>query len=516
MVAAGHRSGDAGQTGDEPALPAAMVPPGDQDAATPPSSASDRATGCDLWRLSAGELAEGYRAGTFTPVDAFESCLARIEQCEPLLNAMVTIDRTGGRRAAEASRDRFARGVAIGALDGVPISVKDNLHVAGLPTSWGSRLLEGFVARRDEVPVARLRAAGAVLLGKTNLPEFAMQGYTFNAVTGVTRNPWSLALTPGGSSGGAAAGVAAGYGPLALATDGGGSTRRPASHCGLVGFKPSMGLAPRGDGLPEIFLDYEVVGSIGRSVGDVRSMMSVLAATGLDTPHPRSGRILFVPRFAGHPVDDGIAACVRQSARQFEELGYQVEEAADFVLAEPINALWSGLSAAGLAWMFEQPAAWTAIGCTDGQRPDIGLCGQSAQDSYRQGRETSAKAIFDLLLEIRQLKRGLDDLFAQFEFILTPATAALPWPAEATHPEVIAGQPVGPRGHAVFTAFANAAGLPAIALPSGRVHGLPTGFQLVGRAGADAALLALARHYEQTYPWAEGSETLPVLAKPAT
>ncbi|MBI2768135.1 MAG: amidase [Burkholderiales bacterium] len=465
----------------------------------------------ELWQLDAAALAEGYRSGAFTPVEALDACLARVAQCQPHLNAMAHVDRTGARQAAGASRLRWASGKPLGPLDGVPISLKDNLHAGGLPTGWGSQLLHGFVARKDELPVARLRAAGAVIFGKTTLPEFAMQGYTGNLATGITRNPWNTALTPGGSSGGAAASVAAGCGPLALATDGGGSIRRPASHCGVVGFKPSAGLVPREGGLPEIFLDYETAGAIGRTVGDVQHVMQVLAgpSPGLAVVPAAPARILFAPRFATHPVDAGIAAQVAGVARRFEALGHGVEEAQAFDLSEPLNALWSTLSCAGLAWMMGEADHFPEFGLEAGQVPDITQCTQAVQDNLRDGLAGEAAALFELLACVQALNRRLQAVFANHDFILTPAAAALPWAADQPHPVAIAGQVVGPRGHAVYTAFANAAGLPAIALPAGMLRGLPAGFQLVGRPGADAQVLAMALQYEQAHPWAGTWPELP-------
>ncbi|HEV7258785.1 MAG TPA: amidase [Bosea sp. (in: a-proteobacteria)] len=461
------------------------------------SESSPRAT--DLWRLSAGELACGYRSGEFDPVDVIEACLARAEACEPALNAMVVLDRSGALAAAHESSSRFARGTPLGPLDGVPVSVKDNMHVSGLATSWGSRLLRNVRPARDEVPVSRVRAAGAVIIGKTNLSEFAMQGFTSNAVAGTTRNPWNPALTPGGSSGGAVAGVAAGYCPIALATDGGGSTRRPASHCGLVGFKPSMGLAPRGGGLPEIFLGYEVAGAIGRNTADVAMMTEILAGRDLAVPPPAGLRILFVPGFGEHPVDPGIARQVRDAAQNFARLGHQVEEVGNSSFAERINRLWMSMSAIGLAWMLDEPTAWPELGYGPGERPDIALCGEAAQANYRLGVSAGGTALFEILVEVEQLKREVARLFARHDILLMPATAALPWPAEESHPPLIDERAAGPRGHAIFTGFANAAGLPAIATPSGLVDGLPTGFQLVGQQGADAVVLALSRQFEEAY-----------------
>lgn len=454
----------------------------------------------ELWRLGAAALTQGYRERRFTPVDALEACLGRAEIWEPVLNAMVVTERSGAASAARESAARYASGMPLSPLDGVPVSVKDNMHVAGLATGWGSRLLRGFTPERDEIPVARLRAAGAVIIGKTTLSEFAMQGVTANAVTGVTRNPWNPLLTPGGSSGGAVAGVAAGYCPLALGTDGGGSTRRPASHCGLVGFKPSMGLVPRGGGLPEIFLGHEVVGAIARDVSDAVALTQVLAGRDVEACPPRQSRILFVPGFADHPVDPDIGRQVRDAAAQLAGLGHDVEESRPLDFAEAINRVWMRLASVGLAWMLEEPSTWPTLGFAPGERPDIGACGEAAQASYRDGAAARGTQLFEVLIAIEELRRELSGLFARFDALLLPATAALPWPAAETHPPLIDGRPVGPRGHAIFTGFANAAGLPAIALPWGDVGGLPTGIQLVAPAGHDAKLLALARQLEASRP----------------
>ena len=465
-----------------------------------------------LWQLGAAALADGFRRGEFDPVDALEACLDRVAACQPGLNAILLVDAAGARTAAAASRARWRAGQALGPLDGVPVSLKDNLHAAGLPTTWGSKLLQGFVAKHDEVPVARLRAGGAVIIGKTNLPEFALQGITDNLVAGATRNPWDLSLTPGGSSGGAAAAVASGCAPLALATDGGGSTRRPASHTGVAGFKPSPGLIARGGGLPEIFLDFEVPGILARHAGDVLALSQVLATPGHRLGHEpvRPARILYVPRFAGHPVDSGIAGRVKEAAQHWAALGHQVEEAAPADWADAVNEVWPMLSNAGLAWMLAQAWQFPEFGLREGQAPDLAMCGAAARSNAAQGASAPATALFEALSAVHALKQRMDEIFSQHDFILTPATAALPWKLGQPWPDVINGTSVGPRGHAVFTAFANAAGLPAIALPCGFAGPLPTGFQLVGRPGADAALLALALEYERAFPWHDAWPPEPV------
>lgn len=500
----------------------------------------------DLWQLTATQLVAGYRDASFTPLQALQACLARTAQVNPRLNALVRLDGEGAMAAAEQSDSRWRAGRALGGLDGVPVTIKDNLQVRGLQTHWGSRALAGFVAQSDELPVGKLRAAGAVIFGKTNVPEFTMQGYTDNLVFGPTGNPWNPALTPGGSSGGAVALVASGGCPIALATDGGGSIRRPASHTHLVGFKPSRGRVPRAGGLPGIYLDYEVVGPLARCVDDVVAVMNVIGRGAVVEQAMRPARILFVPRFADHPVDAQIAALSAAAADQLAALGHEVTTLPRFDIAEAVNQRWPLLSQVGLAWLVGHPQELS-------MRPfDAALFGPAMQANAAAGSAASARDLFDLLFEVERLRAELASLFERCDFLLTPAAAALPWPAHQTHPPQIAGREVGPRGHALFTAFANAAGLPAIALPCGFANpedrqalraapratvagplprqwlapagggrrtrrpgvdiqagaagdgpapgALPVGVQLVGREGQDDALLALARQFERAHP----------------
>ncbi|MGO4394251.1 amidase [Variovorax sp. M-6] len=448
-----------------------------------------------LWQLTAAQLVAGFREASFTPTEALRACMSRSAAVNPRLNALVTLDGEGAAHAAEQSTARWRTGRALGALDGVPVTIKDNLQVLGLPTHWGSHALGGFIAERDELPVARLRESGAVIFGKTNVPEFTMQGYTDNLVFGPTGNPWNPALTPGGSSGGAVALVAAGGCPIALGTDGGGSIRRPASHTNLVGFKPSRGRVPRGDGLPPIFLDFEVAGPIARSVADVAAVMQVIGRGPMEEGSSPNARVLFIPRFGDHPVDPQIAALTRAAAQGIAGLGHEVTTAQDFGMVEAVNERWSLLAQVGLAWLVAHPQE------LPGRPFDPSRFGPVMQANAEAGRKATACDLFDLLFEAERLRTALSRLFDRYDFLLTPAAAALPWPANETHPTRIDGREVGPRGHAVFAGFANAVGLPAIALPCGFVDGMPVGMQLVAREGADAELLALAGSIEQAYPW---------------
>jgi aspartyl-tRNA(Asn)/glutamyl-tRNA(Gln) amidotransferase subunit A len=258
-----------------------------------------------------------------------------------------------------------------------------------------------------------------------------------------------------------------------------------------VGLKPSAGLVRRSGGLPEIFLDFEVAGGLGRTVDDVARLLRVLCAADLSATAPSHARILFMPRFGAHPIDPDIAHSVNQAAVGLATLGHHVELAPSLDAFESINEVWPDLSRAGLAWM-------------DASTPlDLTLCGKVAQDALAGGRAMTAADMFEVMHRVQTLGQQLKACFARCDFIMTPATAALPWPVGQDHPHEIDGKAAGPRGHAVFTAFANAAGLPAIALPTGLPNGLPTGMQLVGPKGSDAALLALSRQYEAAYPWSD-------------
>jgi len=440
-----------------------------------------------LWQLDAFALGQAFRAGTLTPLQVLNAHLQRLEEVQPVINAMAWLDAEGARRAAEASTARWRQGQPLSALDGVPVTVKDNIELAGLPCRWGSRLYEDHVSDLDESPVARLRAAGAVFLGKTTVPEFTLQGYTDSPVTGVTRNPWDTALTPGGSSGGAVAALAAGVGVLALATDGGGSIRRPAGHTGLYGFKPGWNVVPREHGLPEILPGMEVIGPIARSARDLPLVMAVIGAGAWPAANaqPPCQRIAYWRDIAGSPVDAEVLTRCDASAQALRELGHTVEEMPAPVEVKNFNReAWPVISSTGLAHLLRDHVHAAR---------DVG---PALAGMLLSGQAWRATELFEAQAVVRRLARALTGIFRVHDLVLTPCSAALPWPAADSHPAVIAGRPVDGRGHAVFTAFANAAGLPALALPAGRARHLPVGVQLVGPSGSDSLLLALALQWE--------------------
>ncbi|HSV81063.1 MAG TPA: amidase, partial [Ramlibacter sp.] len=354
----------------------------------------------------------------------------------------------------------------------------------------------------------RARAGGALIIGKTNVPEFALEGYTDNPLFGVTGNPWNTQLTPGGSSGGAVAAVASGIAPLAIGQDGGGSIRRPAAHTGLVGLKPSLSAVPREHVLPSLLLDFEVIGPLARSVADARLLFDVmrgpaavdrssLAAAyasachaGLDPASPL--RILYVERFGTAPLDPQVAHSVGKAVQQLAALGHQVESGPLPLDLDFYAQAWPQIGQIGLARLFEQHPQWEAA------------ASQKYRDMAEDGRRLPAARLWEILERVRQLRRDTVTLFDEADVVVMPSVAALPWPAQQAFPTHIDGQEVGPRGHAVYTGWVNAAGLPALALPCApSSEDLPIGMQLIGRYGADEQLLALGAAYEAAHPWAD-------------
>lgn len=444
----------------------------------------------ELWQLPAHALTQGYADGSFTPSDALESVLSRCDAINPRINAVIARNDAAAGDMARDSAARWRSGAPLSRLDGVPISVKDNLLVEGFPATWGTRGLRDHRPDHDERPVARLRQGGAVLFAKTNVPELTLQGYTDNLIFGATGLPFAPEFTPGGSSGGAAAAVAAGIGPLALCTDGGGSIRRPAAHAGLFGFKPGCGRIARGEGFPTILGEFEVVGPIGRDARDIFTMFAWLAGQPKRDVAPGCRRIHYARRFSHQPVAPEILELCDRAARRLAALGHEVTWVESLDTFEAIDAIWPVVSSAGVAWLAENET-----GIAEAMGPAV----QAMADT---GGRLSAADYLGALIGIDAMRRRFEATMEGADLLMTPAIAALSWAKAQSHPESIAGQPVGPRGHAVFTAFANALGLPGLAMPAGVTdEGLACGFQLIGRPGDDELLLSLGIQWDS-----EGSD----------
>jgi len=455
--------------------------------------------------ISAAELAEDF--------------LAARARLDPLLNAIVACDPDAVRVHARQADERIAAGRRLGPLDGLPVTVKDNIHVAGLPASWGSRLYQGFVPPRDDVGIARLRAAGANIVAKTNTPEFALAAHTDNLVFGATRNPWDTRLTPGGSSGGAVAALAAGMAPLAVGTDAGGSIRRPAAYAGVVGLRPSTGRIPRVHGFPALAQDFQVLAPAARTVDDAYLLFRAMAG-----PDPRDhaslafaealpadlseqalprARIRCVLRVGSDPVDPQVCASVESAARALAALGHSVEEGpAPYDLAQ-VDRAWSTLSTAGLARVVAQHDGWQ-------EKVHPG-----SRAAAEKGLRVTAFQYMDALAAVQELRAALARFFETADFLLTPSSASLPWPIGEPYPRRIDGREAGPRTAAPFVTFVNAAALAAVSLPAApSAEGPPIGIQLVARYGADVQLLRLAREFEQAAPWSDRRPPLPSPSQP--
>ena len=455
----------------------------------------------NLYEASVVQIGKALRAKQVSPVEVLDSVLRQCERVNPSINALVAVDLEGAPQSARKSEQRFSAKTPLGPLDGIPVSVKDNLFVRQLPATWGSRPLANHIPAADELPVARLRGGGAVIFGKTNVPEFTLQGYTCNRLFGATRNPWCLPLTPGGSSGGAVAAVASGIGPLAMVTDGGGSARRPAGYTNLVGLKPSIGRIARDGGFRQILYDLEVIGLIARSVQDVRVFYGELSGThvndrrswfaGANRPMDRHLRTIRLhTTFGDSPVDPQIVVATEQVAVRIAQLGAHVEPAQPHFSPEEMASLLDIVFATGLAQLCEQDQAGSDLS-------------DSLQPLLERGRRVSGARYLATISRIWQLRNHADQVFGEADFLLTPTSAAMPWPCEIPFPTRIGGLDAGPRAHAVFTGFVNLLGLPAISLPACITsNGQPIGFQLVARYGEEDALLDFATAYEAAFPWA--------------
>lgn len=446
------------------------------------------------------ELAAAVVQGRTTAVEQAQRALERIAALDGAVNAFASVDAADALDRAALVDARMSRGERP-AMAGVPVAIKDNIWVAGRPITQGSNLFRDFVAPQDAEAVARLVEAGAVVVGIANTSEFAAKGQTTSLLHGATRNPWNLAMTPGGSSGGPVAAVASGMVPLAIGTDAGGSSRRPPAHTGLVGLKPSFGAIPYGPGFEEPFFGISCICPIGRTVADTRIAFEVMAGPSSLDPHSARidaddafdvtrMRIAYSPKWGlDVPVEPEVAAVTERCVERLRQAGL------DIVAADPVwpaGAAEAGLGAiqqSGLAALFGD--AWERQpGLVD---PDLGS--QIAAGGKLSGADV-AKA---LLLSERVATAGAK-FFSEsgFSALIGPTTPCAAWPVDQLGPPMIAGVPVGARGHAVFTPLFNHTRQPAISLPCGLDgSGLPLGLQVVMPRGRDRTLLSLAAIIEQ-------------------
>jgi len=465
----------------------------------------------EICYLSVVEMAESIKTKKLSPVEIVEAVLSRIERLDLQVNAYCTLVAESARRQAKETEAMVMRGEELGLLHGVPVSIKDLIFTRGIRTTGGSKIYENFVPEYDAIVVERLKSAGAIIMGKTNTPEFGYMAVTDNRLFGATRNPWNLGCTAGGSSGGAAASVASGMGPLAIGSDGGGSIRIPGSFCGVFGLKPSFGRVPQYSGFPG-WETLSHTGPITRTVKDAALAMEVIAGrddrdfyslsdAGLSyrpflNTDLKGLKIAWSQDLGYAVVDPQVLQITETAVKTFATLGAAVEVDSPGVSSP--EATFSTMVGASLtAALQDKMGEWeTEI--------DPGLVRFVRANEDRLATEY-VKARFERLAYCD----GIRSFFEQYDLLLTPTLAVPPFAIGQFGVREIAGEKVSPLGWMSFTYPFNLTGQPAASVPCGWTDdGLPVGLQIVGRRFDDATVLRAAAAYEEASPWADRRPSL--------
>ena len=456
--------------------------------------------GDDFAYLPAAELTGLFAAGKLSPVEAAEALLARLDDLQPKINAFCVVDREGAMAAARASEARWRAGKPLSPVDGVPATIKDLMLTRGLPTLRGSHLIDPNQDWSEDSPaVARLKEAGAVILGKTTTPEFGWIAVGDSPLTGITRNPWNLERTPGGSSAGAAAACAAGIGVLNLGSDGAGSIRIPSCFSGVFGIKPTFGRVPAYPPSPMGLLSHH--GPLCRSVADAAAMLDVIGQPDARDPYwlpkpdtsflagieggVKGWKIAYSPDLGYAKVDPEIAACVAAAARQFEALGAHVEQVGQIFDSprEALLTLWGAGTARIVAGIPTEKLA---------------LCDPGFLENTKAGAKIGAVDYLGADLVRNALGKTMGAFHETYDLLLTPMmpVPALPVGEDLNSPDDKHWVDWSP-----FSYPFNMTRQPAASIPCGLTSaGLPIGLQIVGPLHADAKVLRAARAFETTEP----------------
>ncbi len=469
-------------------------------------------------RMTASEIAAGVRDGSFTALEVTDAAIARMELTEPHLHAFCTPAPELARKTAKSIDAGRASGETLPPLAGVPVGVKDLIATKDLVTAMGSTIYRDFVPEDDDIVVDRLKQAGAVILGKTNVPEFGYSGVGHNPVFETSRNPWNTDLTPGGSSAGSGASVAAGVTPFALGSDGGGSVRIPSAHCGLVGIKASMGRVPlwpgcRDERFPGVssWESLEHIGPMARNVSDAALMLSVIAGPDMRDRHTipndvawleeaKSGglpklRIAYSEDFGYLAVDPEVRRVVREAVTAFEEMGCEVV-AADPGWEDPGAVFWGLVMAdSDLAGM----RAWLPEHAADMSPHLVKMLQGRFPDEYLTNAGMARKKLCNIAARF----------FGTFDLLLSPTLTVPPFALHMQGPEKTEGRIVDPAAWLGFCFPFNMTGQPAASVPAGLTKdGLPVGLQIVGRHLDDATVLRAAASFEAARPWSDRTPPL--------
>jgi amidase len=462
----------------------------------------------ELCMRSATELAALVRGREVSARELVDAHLDRIERLNPAINAIVTLDSEGARAAADAADAAMAAGEEVGPLHGLPVAHKDTHATGGMRTTWGSPLHVDTVPASDELVVSRLKAAGAIRLGKTNVPEFAAGSHTFNPVFGATHNPYRHGLSAGGSSGGAAAALAAGLVPLAEGGDMGGSLRNPAAFCNVVGLRPTPGRVPT---WPAAIgrSPMQVQGPMGRTVADVALQLSVLAgpdrrvpialqdggaAFTAPLPSQLPGlRVAWAPDLGGRiPVDPVITAVLTSTVQVLEDLGANIEE--DCPDLSDADEVFRTLR----AWLFE-----SSLGEVVRRFPD--KVKATIRWNTELGASLTGADVARAEIALTKLHERVTAFFDRYDMLLAPTTQVLPFPVEIEYPTEVDGVPQEDYlGWMRACTLITPTGCPALSLPGGfSPDGLPVGLQIIGPPRADRRVLEMGQAIEQAtgYGW---------------
>jgi aspartyl-tRNA(Asn)/glutamyl-tRNA(Gln) amidotransferase subunit A len=471
-------------------------------------------TAKEICRMDAVTLAKHIRSKKLSPVEVIDAVLARMEKLEPILHAFCTPTPELARKTAKKIEKDIMAGKPVGPLAGVPVSIKDLVCTKGIKTVSGSWAYADFVPDEDDVVVERLKDAGAVILGKTNVPEFGYSGVGHNPVFPTTRNPWNTNLTPGGSSAGSGAAVASGMGPFAIGSDGGGSVRIPSAHSGLYGMKASMGRVPLYPGVKDerypgvsSWESLEHIGPMARTVADAALMLSVIAGPddrdrhtlpkeeGFDWMKSLKGdlkglKVAYTLDWGGYaPVDKRVRKIVTDAVKVFErDLGCKVEEA---------NPGWSN----------PYEAFWGMVAReTDlrGMRAMEKKLGEKMTPHVRDFLKTewTAEQFTDAMVQRKAVNNKMWRFMRKYDLLLTPTLAVPPFEVGIQGPTVIDGKEVEPFEWLHFTYPFNLTGQPAATAPAGWTDdGLPVGLQIIGRHLGDAMVLRASACFEAARPW---------------
>jgi aspartyl-tRNA(Asn)/glutamyl-tRNA(Gln) amidotransferase subunit A len=455
--------------------------------------------------LSASELRDRYRTKALSPVEVTRAILDRIDRLNPVFNAFTVVTAELALEQAHAAERAYAAGDAP-PLAGIPISIKDLTPTRGIRTARGSLLNPDWVPDEDAPVVERLYAAGAVMLGKTNTPELGWKGDSGNRVFGPSFNPWDLTKTPGGSSGGAAAAVAAGLGPLAQGSDGAGSIRIPAAFCGIFGFKQSFGLIPQYP--PSAVGDLSHLGPMTRTVGDAAMMLNVMAgADGRDRLSWSSGidytrdldagvrglRVAWSPTLGYAQVANDVLESAERAAMAFRELGCEVEQV-DPIIRDPgniVDVMWSGSMAGYFAGRLDDVRALLDPGLLEviDRAASLSAADMAHALQQRNTYYTGMRQFMDL---------------QRFDLLLTPTLPVTAFTAGLDEPDGWQRSTLAPLDWTPFTFPFNLTGQPAATVPCGLdQNGLPIGLQIVGRWRDDNTVLRAAAAFESLMPWAQ-------------